>query len=239
MSNTIAFKCSNCSAPLDVPAGRAQFYCQFCGVSLAIPKSSPSTKSESPGPKPLVAIPENLRVEELGRDLRISWRWFRWPIVMLVPFCIAWNSFLVGWYSLVVSGDGPPGAFKLIFLIFPIGHVAVGLALLYACLVGIFNRTVIEIARNEMSIQHGPIPAGRNRTVPVGEISQLYVKQAHGVSNKGSSQGVYPLVAKLTSGIELKLLPRNSDLDVARAIEQLVESHLNIADHPVAGEHRD
>jgi len=239
MPKPVAFKCSNCNAPLSAPTGRGQFYCQFCGASLTIPKPPRSAESESTDPKPLVAIPENLRVEELGRDLRISWRWFRWPIIMLVPFCIAWNSFLVGWYSMAFSGDGPPGAFKLVFLIFPIGHVAVGLGLLYACLVGILNRTTIEIARNEISVRHGPIPAGRNRTIPVGEIIQLYVKREQNLRNKNSPHGSYPLVAQLASGREVKLLPRNSELDVAQAVEQLVESHLNIEDQSVRGEHRD
>ena len=239
MPKPVAFKCSNCSAPLTAPTGRGQFYCQFCGASLTIPKPSGSVESESTGPKPLVTIPENLRVEELGRNLRISWRWFRWPIVMLVPFCIAWNSFLVGWYSLAFSGDGPPGAFKIIFLIFPIGHVAVGIGLLYACLVGLLNRTRIDIARNEIRVHHGPIPAGRNRVIPVGEVSQLYVKHEHNVSSKNAPLGSYSLVAKLASGREVKLLPRNSELDVARAVEQLVESHLDIEDQPVHGEHRD
>jgi hypothetical protein len=186
----------------------------------------------------LVTIPEDLQVEEFGRDLRISWRWFRWPIVMLVPFCIAWNSFLFGWYSMAFSDFGPSGTFALVFMIFPIGHVAVGLGLIYACLVGILNRTKIEIARNEISVHHGPIPAGRNRTIPVSEIDQLYVKHERKSGGNSSPHGSYPLVAKLVSGREVKLLPRNCELDVARAVEQLVESHLRINDQPVHGEHR-
>ena len=238
MSKPVAFKCSNCNAPLTVPPGRGQFYCQYCGASLAIPKSQDAKQADEEEPKPLVAIPEKLRVEGLGHELRISWSWFRWPIVMLVPFCIAWNSFLVGWYSIAFSDDGPPGGFKLIFLIFPIGHVAVGLGLLYACLVGIFNRTTIEVTRNEIRVHHGPIPAGRSRTIPASNISQLFIKREFNAEAPSSPYGLFPLVAKLESGHEVKLLPRNTELDLARAIEQLVESHLNIEDQPVHGEHR-
>ena len=234
MPEPVVFTCPSCNAPLTVPQGRGQFFCQFCGAAT-LPKSS---GSDTAAPKPLVAIPDKLKVEERGRDLRISWRWFSWAILPLVPFCIAWNSFLIGWYSIAFSDDGPPGAFKFIFLIFPIGHVAVGMGLLYACLLGILNRTKIEITRNEFRVVHGPIPAGRGRTISVGEIEQLFVKREHPGQSSRTPHGRFPLVARLKTGHEIKLLPRNTDLEVARAIEQLIESHLDIEDQSVHGEHR-
>ena len=35
-------------------------------------------------------------VSQGGHELTISWRWFQPAGLMLVPFCIAWNAFLLG-----------------------------------------------------------------------------------------------------------------------------------------------
>lgn len=239
MSELIALKCPCCDAPLTAPAGRGQFYCQFCGTPVVIPKVTESQVSNTSGAyeKHAVAIPEKLQVEDYGGELRITWSWFQWAGLFLIPFCIAWNAFLIGWYSIAFSGHGPPGAMKFIMLIFPIAHVAVGLALIYGCLVLLLNRTTVRITFGELSISHGPIPAPGNRTISVNDIDQLYVKHEHH-KGKESTTHHYPLIARLKSGKEIKLLPRNSEVDVARAIEQLVENHLNIQDQVVPGEHR-
>src|SRR5512135_1107160 len=47
-----------------------------------------------------VPMPKGIQVEEFGPDLVISWRWWRWPILFLVFFCIAWDGFLVFWYTM-------------------------------------------------------------------------------------------------------------------------------------------
>jgi hypothetical protein len=159
-------------------------------------------------------------------------------VLFLIPFCIAWNAFLVGWYSMAVS-NGPGGGMQIIMLLFPIAHVAVGLGLLYFCLLVLFNRTVVRVSYGELELTHGPLPVPGNHRVPVDEIAQLYIRHEHKQGNQGSTSHTYPLIARLKSGQDLKLLPTNSELNVARALEQLVEEHLGIRDEPVAGEHRD
>jgi hypothetical protein len=42
-----------------------------------------------------VPMPKGIRVEELGSDLTISWRWWRWSALFLLFFCIIWDGFLV------------------------------------------------------------------------------------------------------------------------------------------------
>lgn len=235
MAIPIALTCPACDAPLSVPEGRGQFYCQFCGTPVTLPANS-AMKDPSRLKKAAVAIPEKLQVAEFGGDLRISWPWFQWTGLFLIPFCIAWNAFLIGWYSMALSDFGPPGGMKIIMLVFPIAHVAVGIGLLYACLVLLLNRTTIHITFGELIIRHGPIPAIGNRTISVDEIEQLYVKHERNQGREHTSHN-YPLLARLKSGEEVKLLPRNSEVDVARAVEQLVEAHLNIRDQSVDGEH--
>jgi len=239
MAKPIALKCPSCDAPLTAPPGRGQFYCQFCGTPVVIPKAEESNVSKHRGSskKRAVAIPEKLRVEDYGGELRITWSWFQWAGLFLIPFCIAWNAFLIGWYSIAMAGEGLPWGMKFIMLIFPIAHVAVGLGLLYTCLVLLMNRTTVRITFGELRISHGPIPAPGNRKISVDDIDQLYVKHERQQKNDSTSHN-YPLIARLKSGQEIKLLPRNNEVDVARAVEQLVENHLNIQDQLTAGEYR-
>lgn len=239
MPQPTALKCPCCDAPLTPPEGRGQFFCQFCGTPVTIPGSAGTADSAPAGAKSAVAIPEKLHVEEYGGELRITWKWFSWIVLILVPFCIAWNSFLFGWYSMAFSDHGPPGGMKIIMVLFPIAHVAVGIGLLYGCLILLLNRTTIRVAQGELSIRHAPLPAPGNRTIPADDIAQLYVRHERKRDSDGDTSHSYPLLARLKSGQEVKLLPRNSDLDVARAVEQLVESHLGIRDEAVPGEHRD
>ncbi|QDU39478.1 hypothetical protein Mal4_38230 [Maioricimonas rarisocia] len=241
MAQLTPLKCPCCDAPLTPPEGRGQFYCQFCGTPVSRPQAPPRSEADDSyvdEPQPAVAIPEKIEVEELGSDLRIAWRWFNWSVLFLIPFCIAWNAFLIGWYSIAFSDNGPPGAFRFIMMVFPLAHVAVGLGLLYACLLMLFNQTIIRISYGNMSIHHGPIPAPGNRTIPVDDIDQLYIKHKRSQGKNGTSHQ-YPLLARLKSGQEVNLLPRHSELDVSRAVEHLVESHLGIENRRVAGEHRD
>ena len=84
-----------------------------------------------------------------------------------------------------------------------------------------------------------PLPAPGNRTIPADDIAQLYVRHERKTDSDGDTAHSYPLLARLKSGQEVKLLPRNSELEVARAVEQLVESHLGIRDEAVPGEQRD
>ena len=176
-------------------------------------------------------------MEEYGGELRISWGWFQWSALFLIPFCIAWNAFLIGWYSMAMGDHGPPGAMKFVMLVFPLAHVAVGLGLFYGCLLMLVNSTTVRVMFGQFEIRHGPIPYPGNRTISVDDIDQLYVKHERNVGKDSTSHN-YPLLARLKSGQEIKLLPHNGEVEVARAVEQLVENHLNIKDQHVPGEHR-
>lgn len=236
MADMIQLQCPACAAPLDTPEGREQFYCRFCGTSVVMPAAETVTKDRGDDtPRGPVVIPEKLVVHDYGNELTISWRWFTPAGLVLLPFCIAWNAFLIGWYTIALSSDGPPGGFAIIMLLFPIAHVAVGLGLLYACAVLLCNSTKVRVRQGMLTLKHGPIPAGRVQELPVDEIDQLYVKR--GTNRKLSSGNQnplsYTLYARTKSKREIALLPNNTEADIARAIEHLVEKHLGIEDKRV------
>jgi hypothetical protein len=39
---------------------------------------------------------------------RASWRWFTPSVIFLVFFCIAWDSFLIFWYSMAFNSKHVP-----------------------------------------------------------------------------------------------------------------------------------
>ena len=58
-------------------------------------------------PAPPVPRPEGVAVGDLGDRRQLSWPWFRWPVLALVFFCLAWDSFLVFWYSMAFGVGAP------------------------------------------------------------------------------------------------------------------------------------
>lgn len=231
MSDVIKLNCPACAAPLEVPDRRVQFYCQFCGTAVIVPRPAQVDAPNEVFDQGPVVIPEKLVVHDYGNELTISWRWFSPAGLMLIPFCIAWNGFLVGWYSMGFSMMGQMGAMSIIMLLFPIVHVAVGLGLLYGCAVNLCNSTTVRVRSGKLTLSHGPIYAGKTQELSVDEIDQLYVKEELNINktpNPGQGLMNHTLCARTKSGREIKLLSRNNDADIARALEYLVEQHLGI-----------
>ncbi len=235
----ISLKCPNCDAPLEVPEGRSLYFCQFCGgqvVGKHFPQQQthdvPARKSKSaPG------IPEILNVEDDGYRLQISWRWFSPLVFFLIPFCIVWNGFLVGWYTMAMGfGGDMPGPMELLFLLFPIGHIAVGVGMTYAVLTMLFNRTTVTIEHGQLTVRHGPLPYPGNRQLFTEDVDQLYCIEEKTASKDDGGYLKYTVMALLRDGTSVKLLPPDSKRELARAVEYLVEKHLDIEDRHISGE---
>ena len=136
------------------------------------------------------AIPEKIAVEDTGSQVCFRWRWYSSSIWMQkktrfwVFFCIAWDSFLVFWYSLAVVNPGMPWLFfpgmPWLFFVSTIPHVAVGVGLTYYTLALLFNSTVVIVDHETVRIRHGPIPWPGNVTLPVEEITRLHVQSKPG-----------------------------------------------------------
>jgi hypothetical protein len=195
-------------------------------------------KSDGKRPAKLpVPKPDSLRIEDFGEQRRIIRRWFTWPILRLVFFCLAWDSFLIFWYFVAfnVPFGGP---FNWIMVIFPIGHVAVGVALTYSVLASLLNYTTVLVDGDRLTIHHRPVPWRGNRSVNIGDIVQLYCDQSYATSNRTTNPsltGVYNLNALLPDGRKLKLLSELAK-DQALFCEQQLEEWLGIEPYPVSGE---
>lgn len=216
-------ECASCGGLLN--AGETK--CVYCGRPVV---------PEHP-PRATVPRPEKYRVEDDGRQRTITWRWFHPAVFFLIPFCIAWNAFLVGWYSMAggMGEQGVPGAMQLIFLVFPIGHVAVGIGLAYVVLAMLVNRTVIRTDRETLSIKHGPIywPGVK---LAVNEIDQLYCTLAESTNSDGDRNRGFSLRARMRDGSARTLIGQLQIRDDGLYLEQALEAALGIKDDSVPGE---
>ena len=235
--------CRRCHKPIAVENINIQQMiakCGGCGAVFTFGPADASRETHSPGgTKATVPRPGSWQVAREGNQLVLTRKWFKPLFLFLLLFSFVWNSFLVGWYSLLggIGGEAGFSAFSLIFFIFPLGHVAVGLGLAYYTLAGLLNRTIITVDRSALSIKHRPLPWRHSGVIAAHELDQLYCKEER-QSNKGSSWYTYSVSALLRDGRERKIMSGLDSPEEALYLESEVERYLGITDRPVAGEYR-
>lgn len=240
--------CGQCGAPFraaDLHLDRGIAVCSACGSVQRLPGPlNPESQHNSEVPiarKPLgdVPVPARFTVEDDGMELTIQQSWFQWGLIFLLFFAIAWDSFLVGWYSMFAGGGGPPGMFGVVFFVFPIAHVAVGVGLTYFVLAGFLNSTVIRVADGMLSVRHGPLPWRGNLDLPTDGIEQIYCQNKLHRSRDDDGHTTTSMqyeVHAVIGGQKTKLLSGLQEADHALFVEQRIERFLKLVDRPVPGE---
>jgi hypothetical protein len=177
-----------------------------------------------------IGIPDRFAVHDNGSAFSIQWKWPRFVALPLAVFSIAWDGFLISWYSGVLRQDNVPS----VMIFFPIAHVVLGLLLPYVALAFLLNSTFVEIEGGELRIRHRPLPFPGRRTVRVIDVQQLFSVERTG--RKGSV--TYDVMARLASDRETKLVGGFSSEREARFVEERIERRLGLADRPISGELR-
>jgi hypothetical protein len=174
-----------------------------------------------------------MSVDHWGNRLVIRWRWFTAAYLGIAVFCIAWDSFLIFWYTAALHSHGP-----WLMTVFPIGHVAVGVGLTYAVLCGFLNSTTMQISPDGLTIRHGPVPTFGNRQLSASQIRQPFCERskASTSSSRNNSASTYQLSAMLNDGRKIKLVTGLRELGDALYLEKQIEVAMNIVPQPVAGE---
>lgn len=176
---------------------------------------------------------KKLDVHESNNFLSIIVRWYSPMAFFLLFFSLFWNGFLVVWYSLALSGDGP-----LMMALFPLLHVGVGVFLAYytACL--FFNKTYIDVDANLLTVVHKPLPWWKgNRKLNTLDIRQLYVKENKSSSKNGTSY-TYALRAKMNDGTDKEVLALDTlPSEQVLELEDKLERFMGINETPVTGEY--
>jgi hypothetical protein len=74
---------------------------------------------------------------------------FNASLLFLVPFAIAWNSFLVMWYGIAIGTWSSGGWFAALFAV---GHLAVGLGLIWTILFSLLGKVALRIDRQLITL---------------------------------------------------------------------------------------
>jgi hypothetical protein len=196
-----------------------------------------------------VPIPEGLRIVEAptclasSDDYRgaprtldrfvVTRSWFSPQLFFQLFFCVAWDGFLVFWYATAIAAPAKAGPFMFVF---PIAHVAVGLALTYRTLAGFLNKTWIIATGESLTIRHAPLPWRGNRTIAVSDVHQIFCEKVASKGRRGSSTS-YALSVVLADGRKLQLITALPSADQALFLEQQLEERLGIVAAPVGGEY--
>jgi hypothetical protein len=181
----------------------------------------------------LLPVPEGMTLTENKSQLTLQWRWFSVMHIALMGFSVIWLGFLFVWYRIALSGDFD-GEIAWLILLFPIGHLAVGVGMFYSALAGLLNRTTLTVSRQSLQVKHSPLWMPGQCEIPAKELTQLFCKEKR-YENKGSVTYRYLLYALLKSGSEKKLLTLDTQ-EYAQWLEHKIESYLHIENQAVAGE---
>lgn len=212
---------------LQTMAGR----CRTCDALVDLRAAAPAGGAYGAAPAPIpVPLPAGVHVEERGRDLVITRRWFSWMYVFLLFFCVVWNGMLAFFYGLIFFAGGP-----LVMKLFPLLHVAVGVGLTYATAAGLLNRTTFTVERDHLAVRHGPLPWRGNRDLSAREMEQLFCSEVV-IHGRNGTTVRYGVDAVLKDGRHLKLATGLNAREQALFIEQAIEKHLGIVDRRVRSE---
>lgn len=231
MPNFVTLQCPSCGAGIKITPQTRSAKCEYCGVEhilkVNLPAAAPGGETPAGSrPRAQAPLPDGVTLKRYTNGLRFVRRWFSISYFFLAFFCLFWDGFLCFWYSMAFKSQ------NLVFALFPMLHLAVGVYLTYSVIAGFVNSSVIELNRKKLVITHGPLPWPGEVDVPIGEMEQLYVTEK--VGRKGSRS--YKLCALLKNGRKIDLLSNLDSPEIAFFIEQQVEEWLKISDRPVAGE---
>ena len=154
---------------------------------------------------------------DISRDsgrLIISYPWRTRAMWGLLFAAVFWNAIVL---VFLFTGAG----------LFIIIHLLVGIFLAWFTLTRFMNTTTITVDRNKMLLEHGPIPwpFSKEQNIPARALVQLFVNKS---SVRINDQSTYNLVAKLDTGVEVKLLKSEQDRELLNELETTIETYLEI-----------
>ncbi len=191
-----------------------------------------------------IAMPAGVRAREERGDLVVELTWEHWiyQVSCLVPILFA----IVVWVFVLRGGPEASGYTPaLLFGLVPF------LGGLWGLLAFSLNKTTLRVGLKHLQIEHGPVPAALGRTVPVGELVQLYCRREVHRSQRRRSGSIrigpigddgntgdwtdYSLWFLDRSGRRSRLVAGIASAQDALALENLIEMRLGIVDQPGMG----
>ena len=233
--------CPDCGAAIgagDIDLDKLLAKCRACNSDFGFKQSISAEQARGENRLPPGAVmsiparPPRMHAADTVAGWEIRWRWFNGGFVMLLFFCIAWDSFLIFWYSMALRPGSP-----WIAVIFPVCHVAIGVGLTYLVLAGFINSTAITLAGGQISVRHGPLFWPGNRTLAIGDIAQFFCDENGPNPNQNQPRPrTFNLSAVLKDGSRVKLCRGFNTPEEPKYLEYELEHRLRLPPHAVAGE---
>lgn len=179
---------------------------------------APLTQPDVKGQEPLLYDDQaELEKSKDGLILTYSSRLTGFTLFLVITIIPA-DAVLIFLASMVVAGGGSPWILLIIFLV-----LCGSLVLLYYALADWFNRTVITLTRQKLSVRYQPLPVYGNITLPTAELRQLYPKRVVLLVNKAGGEAVvtYELRAILKNNKHITLFEFNSPEEVLYTQQQI------------------
>lgn len=233
MSLYTVLTCPACGGKTNLSTDTRTATCEYCGNQLllnAAAGSAPGAPARADRREAIVPKVRGVTIQNTPEGVIISRRWFHPRYIFLAFFCVVWDVFLLFWYSMAFSMGGSG-----IMMLFPLLHVAFGIGLTYSTLAGFVNTSTITLNRQEIRVEHAPLPYPGNKTIPAADVRQVYTQEILRQTKNGTSTS-YNLSAVTRDGEKLDLLKGLDSPEAGLYIEQQIERFFNIADEPVAGE---
>jgi len=208
--NSIQIHCTNCGALVsaeDINIKAMVGKCNDCDhvFSITPPSSYPpidGVGGEGQYSSSPPARPKNITKEiGPGGELYLKKHWFNTKLFFLLFFCIAWDAFLIFWYSTALIQPGTPW----VMIIFPIGHVAVGVGLTYYVICGFLNTTHIFADELSVIVNHRPLPWLGNREINAKDVRRLMIQLSRSYNQNQRMYETFDVLADV-DGEEAKLL---------------------------------
>ena len=203
--------------------------CRACDevFPLEVPAAAPPVEHPPP-------IPVGVQVTDDGLTRTLEFRWFTPVAFFLLIFCVVWNGFLVFWYSVVVGGADGRDEFYWLGVLFPIGHVTVGLGLAYFTLSLFVNRTTVTVDHS-LRVWHGPLFWPGGVTLPADGVTAVYCEQVIRRGKRGPVVS-YAVKAVTADGRAVHLIGGLEELPRAKFFERKLEGWLGLPPTAVPGE---
>jgi len=161
-------------------------------------------------------VPFGIEVQDLGDELRITRRWFYWTSVPLGLGALVWIGL-----TLCRNAGDLLNVCNFLFL-------GLGLWALYLAVLSLTNSTEIEVNHQELTIRNGPLPSlGKNKTFPVQDINQLFLKRIKMSGNLFGSSRYWDLHMVDRFGEKRELVGAMPDWNQAQFIKQEIERFLS------------
>jgi hypothetical protein len=165
-------------------------------------------------------LPERVFVDNGPDGKVIRFRWHspasKWLVLFVLCLPIAFG---IGWDDLLTSRYAQGILATLAF------------CFLYLAMAGWLNTSTITVARNHLSVRHGPFPWPGNRCLPAKSIRRLEVVE-HYVQTENGERLTYRLIATNLRGDKIRLISvfNESDRDAAEYTRQTLSEWLGLND---------